>query len=72
MGDATWRAVGIAGVHIDAQPANRLFVDSPRVSLPDPSHLVQLQVPKGHTMYVGKSDLSNFYHHLGLPEWMQP
>jgi len=57
---------------IDAQPANRLFVDSPRVSLPDPSHLVQLQVPKGHTMYVGKSDLSNFYHHLGLPEWMQP
>jgi len=57
---------------IDAQPANRLFVDSPHVSLVDPSHLVQMQVPSGQTMYVGKSDLSNFYHHLGLPTWMQP
>jgi hypothetical protein len=57
---------------IDAQPANRLFIDSPHVSLPDPSHLVQLRVPKGSLMFVGKSDLSNYYHHLGLPEWMQP
>ena len=56
---------------IDAQPANRLFVDAPHVSLPNPSHLVQMQVPNGMTMFVGKSDLSNFYHHLGLPTWMQ-
>ena len=57
---------------IDAQPANRLFVDSPRVSLPGPSHLTQLQVPAGQRMFTAKSDLSNFYHHLGLPAWMQP
>jgi hypothetical protein len=57
---------------IDAQPANRLFVDSPHVQLPGPSHLVQLQVPAGATVYVGKSDLSNFYHHIGLEPWMQP
>ena len=57
---------------IDAQPANRLFVDSPAVALPNPSHLVQLQVPKGEVMFTGKSDLSNYYHHIGLPEWMQP
>ena len=57
---------------IDAQPANRLFVDSPHVALPNPSHLVQLQVPAGREMFVGKTDLSNFYHHLGLPHWMQP
>lgn len=57
---------------IDAQPANRLFVDCPPVALPDPSHLVQLQVPTGSAVYVGKSDLSNFYHHIGLPQWMQP
>ena len=57
---------------IDAQPANRLFVDSPHVSLPGPAHLAQLEVPHGATMFVGKSDLSNFYHHLGLPRWMQP
>lgn len=57
---------------IDARAANRLFVDCPPVALPDPSHLVQLQVPTGSTLYVGKSDLSNFYHHIGLPPWMQP
>lgn len=57
---------------IDARPANRLFVDSPHVELANPSHLVQLQVPAGARMHVGKSDLSNFYHHLGLPRWMQP
>ena len=57
---------------IDARPANRLFVDSPHVELANPSHLVQLQVPAGKCMLTGKSDLSNFYHHLGLPRWMQP
>jgi len=57
---------------IDARPANRLFVDSPHVELANPSHLVQMQVPSGARMYTGKSDLSNFYHHLGLPGWMQP
>jgi hypothetical protein len=57
---------------IDAQPANRLFVPSPHVALPGPSHLVQLHVPKGRTMYTGKTDLSNYYHHIGLPSWMRP
>jgi hypothetical protein len=57
---------------IDAQPANRLFVDSPHVALPGPSHLVQLCVPAEQPLFVGKTDLSNFYHHLGVPEWMQP
>lgn len=56
---------------IDAQPANRLFIDSPHVALPNPSHLVQLSVPRGRRMFVGKSDLSNFYHHIGMPKWMQ-
>ena len=57
---------------IDAQPANRLFADSPAVDLPNASHLVQLRVPKGAILQCAKSDLSNFYHHLALPEWMQP
>ena len=57
---------------IDAQPCNRLFVESPHVSLPNPSHLVQLQLPPETPMFVAKTDLSNFYHHLGLPAWMQP
>ena len=43
------------------------------MSLPNPSHLVQLQVPsRPPPCIVGKSDLSNFYHHLGLPELAAP
>jgi hypothetical protein len=57
---------------IDAQPANRIFVEPPRVELPNPSHLVQMQLSEGAPMFVAKSDLSNFYHHLGLPAWLQP
>lgn len=57
---------------IDAQPANRLFIDSPHVALPNPSHLVLMQVPQGTKMYAGKSDLSNFYHHLAMPPWLRP
>jgi len=56
---------------IDAQPANRLFIQPSHANLPNPSHIVQLQVSGKKTMFVGKSDLSNFYHHLGLPQWMQ-
>jgi hypothetical protein len=61
---------------IDAQPANRLFVDPPHVALPNPSHLVQLRVPhrcrRGRLvrLCLGKSDLANYYHLLGLPAWM--
>jgi len=55
---------------IDAQPANRLFVDPPHVLLPNPSHLVQLHAERGVKLYPAKSDLSNFYHNMLLPvEW---
>jgi hypothetical protein len=57
---------------IDAQPANRLFVEPQHVSLPNASHLVQLQVQRGRKLFVAKSDLSNFYHHLRLPPEWQP
>jgi hypothetical protein len=57
---------------IDARFASVLFVDPPHVPLCGPSHLVQLHLPPGARMYTAKSDLSNFYHHLGLPEWLQP
>ena len=57
---------------IDAQPANRLFVDSPHVRLPNPSHLVQLFAAFGTCLFLAKSDLSNFYHQLLLPEAWRP
>jgi hypothetical protein len=59
-------------VIIDAQPANRLFVDSPRVELPSASHLIQMRLPPDTPMFSAKSDLSNYYHHNQLPEWMRP
>lgn len=57
---------------IDAQPANRLWKDSPYVSLPNPSHIVQLLAASGKKFSVAKSDFSNYYHHLGLLPWMCP
>jgi len=57
---------------IDAQPANRLFIDYPHVELPSPTHLLQLQLPpdKRVPLFCFKSDLSNYYHHIGLPAWL--
>jgi len=56
----------------DARHANRLFTDSPAVQLPNPSHLVQMQLPPGVMMFSGKSDLSDYYHHMGLPPHLRP
>jgi hypothetical protein len=55
---------------IDAQEGNTYFVDSPMVKLPNPSHLAALQLPPGYRLVVGKSDLSNYYHHIRIPEWV--
>lgn len=57
---------------INAIPANQFFVDSPPVDLPNASHMLQVRVTVGARLNVGKSDLSNFYHHLRLPAWMRP
>lgn len=63
---------GTQRIIIDAQPANLHFTAAPYVSLPSPSHLARLRVKPKRKLYVAKMDLSNFYHHIGLPQWMQP
>lgn len=55
---------------IDAQNGNKRFVDPPDIHLPNPSHLCSLQVPKGYQLVVGKTDLSNYYHHIRIPHWI--
>jgi hypothetical protein len=59
---------------IDAVFANAHFVEPIKVQLPDPSHLARLMLDPIHKgpVYVAKSDLSNFYHHIALPEWIRP
>lgn len=57
---------------IDAVFANAYFTTPAKVELPDPSHLARLCASKGSCLYVVKSDLSNYYHHLQLPEWIRP
>ena len=57
----------------DGRPANSRFVESPYVRLPSPSDLASLFVPgdgSATPLYVAKIDLSNFYHHLRMPEWL--
>ena len=57
---------------IDAVFANAFFSTPTKVELPDPSHLARLCASSGSSVYVIKSDLSNYYHHLELPEWIRP
>jgi hypothetical protein len=58
---------------IDAQPANSKFSLPPHVDLPNPSHISNINTSQHNSsFYVSKCDLSNFYHHISLPEFMQP
>lgn len=57
---------------IDARVANANFIDCPMVKLPNPAHLASIRVPTGYRLVVAKSDLSDFYHNISIPAWMQP
>jgi hypothetical protein len=52
---------------IDCRPVNSVFRRPLRVVLPNPSSFHRL--PE-RVRYAAKADLSNYYHSLGLPEWM--
>jgi integrase len=57
---------------VDARPANSMFVEPPPMSMCTPDVLASLQIPAGATVYVAKTDISDFYHRLLLPEWLIP
>ena len=57
---------------IDCRRSNAHFCLPPKVNLPNPSHLTQLHLPQHCSLYVGKSDISNYYHQLRLPPWLVP
>jgi hypothetical protein len=57
---------------IDAVFANAWFAQPVKARLPDPSVLARLSVPAGARLFITKSDLSNYYHHLALPAWLRP
>jgi hypothetical protein len=57
---------------IDARPANALFADPPNPHLPTPDLFARLQIPDDATVFVAKSDLSDYYHTLLLPSWLRP
>ena len=57
---------------IDARFANDWFVEPPKTPLPTPAHVVQLRLPPSEQLQNGKADISNYYHHIGLPMWLWP
>jgi hypothetical protein len=65
---------------IDARPANQLRVGGTPmpVRLPTPEDLAALQVPavspttgRPPKLWTSKRDVSNFFHQLIIPPWMQ-
>jgi integrase len=57
---------------VDARPSNAVWVPSPKVHLPTPDLISQLQAKDGQSYYAAKADLDNYYHRLRLPSWMHP
>ncbi len=63
---------------IDARPANELFALPPAVALPTPDVVGELYLGAGtgrggrgrRRVFVAKTDLSDYYHQLRLPDWM--
>jgi hypothetical protein len=56
---------------IDARPANAVLIPSPAVLLPNPGKLAELHLSPDLPLFVGKSDMDNFYHRLAMPRWLQ-
>lgn len=58
---------------IDAQNANECFSVPSHIELPNPSHIANINTSTlNSNFFVSKCDLSNFYHHIALPAFMQP
>jgi hypothetical protein len=57
---------------INMKATNRIFRPPPHVLLPNASHLTRLRFQASARVFVAKTDLSNFYHCLELPDWMIP
>jgi hypothetical protein len=57
---------------VNGRNGNARLIDPPTVALPNPGHLSSLLLPPGTVMWKSKTDLSNFYHHIVMPQWLQP
>ena len=57
---------------IDARTANGMMRAAPNPDLPSPASLCELELPPGEKLWVGKSDLADYYHRLQLPPDLVP
>ena len=63
---------------IDARWANREFVEPPHIELPTPDLFTKIVVPPPvpgtprTKLWVAKTDLSDYYYNIAIPEWMIP
>ena len=54
----------------DGRRLHLFFIDPPSVKLPTPADFVDLLVPRGENVVVGKVDVINMYHKFRVPEWL--
>ena len=63
---------------IDGRWANREFVEPPHIELPTPDLFAKIVVPPPvpgtprTKLWVAKTDLSDYYYNIAIPEWMIP
>lgn len=56
---------------IDARTANGFFVEPDKTELPNAEMLVDLHTESDGPLFVGKTDLADYYHRIKLPEHLR-
>jgi hypothetical protein len=57
---------------IDARSANEMFVEPAKVELPTVELLAEMTIDEDEPLFVGKTDISDFYHRIRLPPHLRP
>lgn len=56
---------------IDARSTNDIMNEPSYIELPGPDLLAKLTIDRHEPIYVAKTDLSDFYYRIRIPEWMR-
>lgn len=57
---------------LNGTSANSLLREPDKVSLPSPSLLADLHLPEGETLFLAKTDLSDYFYTFQIPEYLVP
>ena len=57
---------------LDCRKLNALMTPPPKIELPSPEYVAQLEAPSGFPIYDAGDDLKDYYHTFWMEEWLHP